>query len=408
MTSKSDITAVPHSVILPLADEREVFSFQVKSLERFTLELSLYPTFGSKVISRAVILPSTFQDIRYHKGLIVPLLDHQIKTIGEVAFEVSCIKPFEEAQLEIGGRVETYWKSKVTPSTPSQDHAHQPMSHRPLSVSTSSPALRPPTVAPSTTKESALVTASSLSGEYVEVIVQVTKDGVPVAYPEWQLPVPDLDVCVSEVTYAQFQLLAKRNGRAQPSWQFSNATELHGIIAGAMVSFEQILRHISPEFGLNVQLRYCKSNTGHRSLEVNQYVDAILHEVYEAGKVNPGRKIIFSSFDPTVCTALNWKQPNCKLSPWFSPDSSRRILCIVLWYLADSLHSRPGPSPIGPRIRSEVFEREGSGKLCKVDQPPRCDTGSYDPRGGPLARRFRQGCRVAARCVWRSDPCGFA
>src|SRR4051794_14215639 len=39
MTSKSDITAVPHSVILPLADEREVFAFQVHDLNKFTLEL---------------------------------------------------------------------------------------------------------------------------------------------------------------------------------------------------------------------------------------------------------------------------------------------------------------------------------------------------------------------------------
>jgi hypothetical protein len=132
MTSKTDITSVPHSVILPLADEREVFSFQVQDLARFTLELSLYPTFGSKVIGRAIVLPSMFTDIQNHQGLVVPLLDHHLKTIGEVAFEVSCIKPFQGAQLEIGGRVETYWKSKVTPSAPSQDHAHQFQSHRAL------------------------------------------------------------------------------------------------------------------------------------------------------------------------------------------------------------------------------------------------------------------------------------
>ncbi|ORX38043.1 hypothetical protein BD324DRAFT_650577 [Kockovaella imperatae] len=312
MTSKSDITAVPHSVILPLADDREVFSFQVKSLEHFTLELSLYPTFGSKVIGRAVILPSTFLDIRYHKGFIVPLLDHQIKTIGEVAFEVSCIKPFEEAQLEIGGRVETYWKSKITPSTPSQDHAHLPTSHRPLSVSTSSPSLAPPVASSSTTKESALVTASSLSGEYVEVIVQVTEDGVPIAYPHTALPITDIDIAVPEVTFAEFAALASRQGRADPSWNFGNATELHGILSQAMVPLEQVLRHVSPDVGLNIQLRYSKSSVkSHtRSLEVNQFVDAVLHEIYDAGKVSPGRKIIFSSFDPTVCTALNWKQPN--------------------------------------------------------------------------------------------------
>jgi CDK inhibitor PHO81 len=327
MTSKSDITAVPHSVILPLADEREVFSFQVANLDKFTLELSLYPTFGSKVIGRTVVLPSTFKDIRHHKGFIAPLLDHQLKTIGEVAFEVSCIKPFEEAQLEIGGRVETYWKSKVTPSAPTQDHAHQLSSHRPLSVSTSSPALRPPlaTLNASTQqgaqKESALVTASSLSGEYIHISVQLTKDGIPVVYPSWKLPVSGLDVGVSDVTYAQFEALARSQNRElslESGQNASTAAEWYALLFNSMSSLENVLRIVPLDVGLNVQLKYLREFDSKlvnvsRSKEVNEFVDPILHDIYQAGKNNPGtgRKIIFSSFDPTICTALNWKQPNC-------------------------------------------------------------------------------------------------
>ena len=319
MTSKSDITAVPHSVILPLADQRELFSFQVHNLDRFTLELSLYPTFGSKVIGRAIILPSTFMDIRYHKGFIAPLLDHQLKTIGEVAFEVSCIKPFEEAQLEIGGRVETYWKSKVVPSTPAQDHAHQFQSHRPLSVSTSSPALRPNVGPAPPTHESALVTASSLSGEYVHVVVQVTKDGVPVAYPDWRLPITGLDIGVTDVTYDQFKSLGETQNRgvSPPTTPNPTVQQWYHLISTSMASLEHVLALVPSDLGLNVQLRYSRDfDSKHkkigRSMEINEFVDPILHRIYEAGRTTPGRKIIFSSFDPTVCTALNWKQPNCK------------------------------------------------------------------------------------------------
>ena len=317
MTSKSDISAVPHSVILPLADEREVFSFQVQSLSRFTLELSLYPTFGSKVIGRSIILPSTFLDIRYHKGLVAPLLDHQLKTIGEVAFEVACIQPFKGAQLEIGGRVETYWKSKVTPSASAQDHAHQFQPHRPLSVSTSSPALRSPSVAPGqATRESALVTASSLSGEYIHVVVQVTKDHQTVAYPNWRLPIPGLDIGVSDVTLAQFISLARSNNSILSPQDSSRASEWHEAISNSMSSLEDVLSILPSDVGVNIQLRYPRDfDATHesigRSLEVNDFVDAVLHAIYNAGKSSPGRKIIFSSFDPTVCTALNWKQPNC-------------------------------------------------------------------------------------------------
>jgi CDK inhibitor PHO81 len=320
MTSKSDITAVPHSVILPLPDESEVFTFQVTDLDRFTLELSLYPTFGSKVIGRAVILPSTFRDIRSHKGLVAPLLDHHLKTIGEVAFEVSCIKPFEGAQLEIGGRVETYWKSKVTPSASTQDHAHQYQAHRPVTVSTSSPALRPPPVPGQTpAKESALVTASSLSGEYVLVVVQVTKDGVPVVYSDWRLPVEIIDVGVCDVSSDQFLSIASSQSRrlSPPQGATATAAEWCASISHSMATLDEVFAAIPPDLGINLQLRYtrgfdARANKIGSSTEINEFADTVLHGVYEAGKSSPGRKIIFSSFDPTVCTALNWKQPNCE------------------------------------------------------------------------------------------------
>lgn len=310
------MTAVPHSVILPLADEREVFSFQVQSLERFTLELSLYPTFGSKVIGRAVILPSTFLDIKHHKGFIAPLLDHHLKAIGEVALEISCIKPFEGAQLEIGGRVETYWKSKVAPSTQSQDHAHQFQSHRPLSVLTSSPALRTPSAPASAPKEAALVTASSLSGEYVHVVIQVTKDGIPVAYPDWRLPVQGLDIGVSDVTCAQIRQLSAQNNLLLQAPTSAVASEWHQAISRSLMSLEEILASLPSDLGVNLQLRYtrdfdARQQAINRVLELNTFVDSVLHTVYDSGKTSPGRKIIFSSFDPTVCSALNWKQPNC-------------------------------------------------------------------------------------------------
>ncbi|WOO79827.1 Ankyrin repeat protein nuc-2 [Vanrija pseudolonga] len=316
MTSKSDTSVVPHSVILPLADEREVFSFQVQSLDKFTLEVSLYPTFGSKVIGRAVILPSTFLGIQDHKGIVAPLLDHHLKTIGEVAFEVSCIRPFEGAQLEIGGRVETYWKSKVTPSNATQDHAHQFQSHRPIGVTAQSPAVRPSAVVVPSQVEPAHVTASSLSGDYVRLIVQVTKDGVPVVYPDFKLPVPGLDIGVSDVTFAQFDAMAKDRGLTLPtSATATTAQEWRTVLAKSMTSVERILALVPADVGINLCLLYTRKFDAHAvgvgsSLEVNGFVDAVLQVVYDAGKLSPGRKILFSSFDPTVCTALNWKQPN--------------------------------------------------------------------------------------------------
>ena len=57
-----------------------------------------------------------------------------------------------------------------------------------------------------------------------------------------------------------------------------------------------------------------RANLGMPKMEVNQFVDTILHTVYAAGTHHKehSRKILFSSRSPTVCTALNWKQPNCE------------------------------------------------------------------------------------------------
>ena len=315
MASRTDTSVVPHSVILPLADSREVFSFQVQSLERFSLELSLYPTFGSKVIGRAIIHPETFSHIQNRKCYTAYLVDHHLKTIGEVAFEISCIKPFEGAQLEIGGRVETYWKSKVTPSNPTQDHAHQFQSHRPVDVSSMSPAVRPNTISVPSQQESALLTASSLSGDYIRLDVQVTRDGVPVIYQDWALPVPGLDVGVSNVTYAQFQALAKAHGRELGPERPSGPAEWYTLVSRCMTSLESLLQAIPADVGTNLCLRFVRQFDAQRlgiapSMEVNEFVDHVLQVVYSAGQDTPGRRLLFTSFDPTVCTALNWKQPN--------------------------------------------------------------------------------------------------
>jgi CDK inhibitor PHO81 len=84
MTSKPDTTSPPHSIVLPLSDEKETFAFQLHTLEDLTLEFSFYPTFGSKTIGRAVALPSAFRNIVNGSSRVLPILDHRLHVIGQV------------------------------------------------------------------------------------------------------------------------------------------------------------------------------------------------------------------------------------------------------------------------------------------------------------------------------------
>ncbi|CDZ97920.1 FOG: Ankyrin repeat [Phaffia rhodozyma] len=375
MTSKPDFTSMPHSVILPLADEREVFNFHVSAqdLPQFALDFSLYPTFGSKVIGKAVVLFSAFEDVKGHQAFVAPILDHHLKTIGEVSFELSVVRPFVGVQLEIGGRVETYWKSTLNVpsfSGVSQDHGRQP--HRPLSVFTSSPRVGGPTSTPggqnpvgSSNPEAGLVTSTSLSGKYVHVIVQVTRDLVPVVYSDWELPVDGFQIGVADVTFAQFQKLGQAKGRSIEALKEkivgdgSSAGMWHGLIKQSMASLDSILATLPVSFGVNLELRYTNAHDAARQafnniIEINQFVDAILRVIYRAGNSSTSssivdntsfslslppppttttsaiestaggnttsssssnssshnRKIIFSAFDPNVASLTNYKQPN--------------------------------------------------------------------------------------------------
>jgi CDK inhibitor PHO81 len=311
---------VPRSVLLPLTDdEQRSVSFYVDNIENFSIDFELYPTFGSKVIGKGSALADVFKDLdravhRTNSGGVactLPVFDSRLKVIGELSFEFSIIKPFQGVQLEIGGKVETYWKST------------QPLQ--------SSNAVTPAMQSIGASAGHSLITASSLSGSFVRVFVQVTRDLVPVAYPSWRLPIPGLELGVSEVTYTQFQSIISRiNSPAQKMDQLrsiNSASDAQSLISSCYASLSELLSTLSSSVHLNLQILYpTLSEREALSIdfvpEINDFVDSILQTVFESAEnstawslapdsVKRNRTILFSSFNPDICTALNWKQPNC-------------------------------------------------------------------------------------------------
>ncbi|KAF9917759.1 phosphate system positive regulatory protein pho81 [Linnemannia zychae] len=331
ISSRPDNGMIPHNVILPLGDEREVFGFQVDSLEHFTVEFDIFPTFGSKAIGRAVALPSTFSSLESSMGCgVLPLFDAHLKVVGELAFEYSVVRPFQGVRLEVGGRVETYWKSTnsidSTISAATTPITGTP-SVMPVSTSTSGSAL------PHSTSQSLLVgnmipsfiTASSLSGEYIQLSVQLTRDFIPVVFANWHLPVEGFDLAVSDVTFGQFkkfgELIQQRtvgddldntNSRNSSSWR---SGEWRRKVYERWMSLEQVLKILPKHIGVNLELKYPTQSekTYYRltnSPEVNKFVDTILQTVYDSSSATHHRSFMISSFNPFICSAVNWKQPN--------------------------------------------------------------------------------------------------
>ncbi|KAG9325375.1 hypothetical protein KVV02_004150 [Mortierella alpina] len=331
ISSRPDNGMIPHNVILPLGDDREVFGFQVDSLEHFTVEFDIFPTFGSKAIGRAVALPSMFSSVDSSMGKgVLPLFDAHLKVVGELAFEYSVIRPFQGVRLEVGGRVETYWKSTnsidSTISAATTPLVGTP-SVMPVSTSTSGGAL------PHSSSQSLLVgnmipsfiTASSLSGEYIQLSIQMTRDFVPVVFANWHLPVEGFDLALSDVTFSQFKKFGELThnkaagddiigaaNRLTNSWR---SGEWRRKVYERWMSLEQVLTILPKHIGVNLELKYpTLSERTYNGLtncaEVNKFVDTILQTVYDSSSATHHRHFMFSSFNPVICSALNWKQPN--------------------------------------------------------------------------------------------------
>ena len=310
---------LPRSILLPLTDDdQRSVSFYVDKIENFSIDFELYPTLGSKVIGKSSALGDIF-DLKNRTtqpsssgGVVctLPIFDSRLKVIGDISFEFSIIKPFQGVQLEIGGRIETYWKST---------RPLQPPSGTPIQSSISGVASQ------------SLVTASSLSGNFARVFVQVTRDLVPVAYPFWRLPVEGLDIGVSQVTYSQFQAIISKHSdpvaRAAQLTSIKDASEGQSLISSCFTSLAILLLNLAPSIHLNLQILY-PTNDERRRLcidfvpEINDFVDSILQAVFDSAEISHtidlgstiasrNRSLLFSSFNPDICTTLNWKQPNC-------------------------------------------------------------------------------------------------
>ncbi|KAH9818990.1 SPX domain-containing protein [Melampsora americana] len=326
ISNRADPSSAVHSTILPLDYEHESFAFHTDTLDQFALEFDLFPTFGTRIMGKAAALPSMFRDSWNHKSYVLPLLDKHLKVIGEVAFELNVISPFQGVQLSLGGRVETYWKatSNVSGVGPGMGGITTASIESPIASPAGTPSTHHPTMA--------FVTASSLSGEYVRVVVQVTRDGVPVVYPKATLSLGGLDVQICALTSEQFNTLAIQLKRTLDDivpdvLQDYTAARWHTLISQSMTCLKEILIRMPSRFGLNLEIESGKignrggkieATIGHcNGLDPDTLVDAVLKTIYEAAETNDRtgsmklrRRLVLSSLDPSVCTALNWKQPN--------------------------------------------------------------------------------------------------
>jgi CDK inhibitor PHO81 len=280
---------IPRNLMLPLVEDTRQVSFQVDSLDAFSLDFDIYPTFGAKMIARTVAPASTFTASAGR--CVLPLFDPRLRAIGQIGFGYQIIHPFRGTPLEIT-HFATYWKA-----TSALDH-----------------------------HANSLVTGSSLSGEFVRVVAQLTADGVPFLWPSLAVSRGGVDIPIASLSHEAIVAIL---GTQPPLNAKADTAGLAQAISQRGMTLKSLLATLSPTVNLDIHVLY-DSRSG---WDINAYADKMLAEVFEHarhqkdGAVDFLRSVMFSSFEEGVCTALNWKQPNCKFTHWeFANDRPRLLL----------------------------------------------------------------------------------
>ncbi|KAJ9059600.1 phosphate system positive regulatory protein pho81 [Entomophthora muscae] len=279
LAPRPDQNGDAQNIILPLADPQQVYSFEVASLENFGVNFTIFPTFGTQPMGKAAALPVHFSCCAGQTTC--PLFDAHLKVVGELTFKFSVISPYTTAALEVGGTIDTYWRAPAA---------------TPLLSTGGSLA--------------SLVTESSLAQEYLQLVVHVTRDRIPVVFPNRFLDLGGLEICPSSLTYAQYCRLTHPSAI---SWVGDDIplANLRDAVHAARSSLSETLAALPPALGVCLEVSYSAHDSG---LSIDYAADAILDVVYahvrEFAPQHPQRAFIFTSFHPSVCNALNWKQPN--------------------------------------------------------------------------------------------------
>ncbi len=145
--------------------------------------------------------------------------------------------PFDGVTLEVGGDVETYWKSLAMPLATVAHRGPSRWPHRSNLIGASSTHTSPSSHS-ITSSVGQASTISSLRGSYLYLVVQVTRDLHPVVCADWILPQSTFDLTVSDVTLAQFEALAVSTNRNVNS----QTDDWPRLVSSSMISLAQLLK----------------------------------------------------------------------------------------------------------------------------------------------------------------------
>ncbi|KAK6032725.1 glycerophosphodiester phosphodiesterase family protein [Ostertagia ostertagi] len=287
-----------------------VFKTRTVSLEHLAFRIELFT--GMDRIGLAYALPAALPDL-YGKATF-PIISLKNIPIGQIDIDYMLVKTLpmdrsiRDSMAVSWGR---YWKKRNTLE----------VGHRGMGCSYTKMA---------TARENtihSLSEAAKNGADYVEFDVQLTKDMQPVIYHDFHVLVEvagrrrDLfqakprhhQLAIKDLNLDQLHLLQLEHPAEHISktWRVTpTEEEMNEELHNPFPHLKQVLETVNPDVGFNIEVKYpMKMKDGTHEcpayMERNDFVDVILRNVLEhAGR----RRVIFSSFDPDVCSLITLKQ----------------------------------------------------------------------------------------------------
>uniref|UniRef100_A0A8C6U0F5 Glycerophosphocholine phosphodiesterase 1 n=1 Tax=Neogobius melanostomus TaxID=47308 RepID=A0A8C6U0F5_9GOBI len=227
-------------------------------------------------VGTACLLSSLFLESGKDIGVVtLPIMGRNSRqTIGRVRVDFLVIRPIRGLQCDMSSSFAKYWKKRST-----LDVGHRGAG------STHADKIRENTIA-------SLKSAAKNGAAFVEFDVHLSKDAVPIVYHDLTCCIATkkkkndktlelIEVPVKDLTFDQLQLL-------------------------------KIFQAIPENVGFNIELKWiCQMKDGSWDaslssyFNMNTFLDIVLSCVLQKGG---NRRIVFSSFDPDICTMVRNKQ----------------------------------------------------------------------------------------------------
>ncbi|XP_016429354.1 glycerophosphocholine phosphodiesterase GPCPD1-like [Sinocyclocheilus rhinocerous] len=284
------------------------FEFFEEDLSETVVQGDVHPGY----VGTACLLSSSFVESGKDQGVVtLPIMSRNARqTIGKVRVDYLVTRPIQDFQCDMRQSFTKYWKKRSA-----LDVGHRgagstlaPKHHK----------IRENTIA-------SFLSAANHGAAYVEFDVHLSEDLVPIVYHDLTCCISIkkktdknsmvlFEVPVKDLTFDQLQLLKLVHTTAMEVHDHKDLQDEEVYIDEhqSFPSLSQIFQAVPDHVGFNIELKWISqfkdgSWDGKLSsyFNMNQFLDIILTCVLQ----NAGnRRIVFSCFDPDVCTMVRQKQ----------------------------------------------------------------------------------------------------